>query len=175
MVGIYMFTNRCNGKSYIGQSVDIDRRYHEHKFRKEDTLFHSDLEYYGFHNFDFCVLEECRTSELNDKEIQYIHDYNTLCPNGYNATPGGNIPHTNKLKSVDDVDAIISYLKEDRLTNGEIGEIFGISDQMVSNINCGKSWKRDDIHYPVRDGRRISRQNLIFRNKIRNETIKTPR
>lgn len=161
MTGIYMFTNKCNGKSYIGQSVDIDRRYKEHRFRTdENTYFHDELKYYGFHNFDFCMLEECSISDLNEREIYYINELNTIFPYGYNMTPGGASPHTNRLKSVNDVDAIISYLKDDKLTNGEIGEIFGISDQMVSNINRGKCWRRDDISYPIRDGRRISRLNL---------------
>lgn len=166
MVGIYMFTNRCNGKSYIGQSVDIERRYKDHRFHtSENTVFHDDLRYYGFHNFDFCILEECCVSDLNSKEVYYIKKHNTMFPNGYNITPGGNFPHTNKLKSASDVDAIITYLKEDKLTNGEIGKIFGISDQMVSNINRGKNWIRDGVTYPIRDGRRISRLNLLSNNK----------
>lgn len=161
MTGIYMFTNKCTGKSYIGQSVDIDRRYKEHHFRKdENTYFHDDLKYYGFHNFDFCVLEECSISELNEREEHYIKEFNTVFPHGYNMTLGGTSPHTNRLNSVKDVDAIISYLRADRLTNGEIGKLFGISDQMVSNINRGKCWKRDDLSYPIRDGRRISMLNL---------------
>lgn len=155
MTGIYMFTNRCNGKSYIGQSVNIERRYKNHRFHSgENTLFHDELRYYGFHNFDFCILEECLVSELNDKEIRYIREYNTLSPNGYNVSPGGNMPHVNVLRSVNDVQKIINLLRENELSNIQIGEIFGISDQMVSDINCGRCWKQDNITYPIRDGRR---------------------
>ena len=31
MVGIYKITNKLNGKVYIGQSNDIERRWAEHK------------------------------------------------------------------------------------------------------------------------------------------------
>ena len=156
-----MFTNRCNGKSYIGQSVDIERRYREHRFRKENTIFHSDLDYYGFHNFDFRVLEECRVSDLNDREIFYIKEYRTLTPHGYNATQGGTLPHVNALNSLDDVYKIIEHLRESVLTNGQIGSIFGITDQMVSDINCGRCWRQDDITYPIRNGRKYAKPKRV--------------
>ena len=43
-VGIYMFTNKINGMSYIGQSTNIERRYKEHMTKNsEKTLFHEAL------------------------------------------------------------------------------------------------------------------------------------
>lgn len=155
MTGIYMFTNRCSGKSYIGQSVNIEKRYDSHLFKlSEKSLFHDELRYYGIQNFDFEILEECNVQDLDDREMFYIKKYNTISPNGYNLTAGGgNSPHLNSLKSFEDVDRIIKLLKEDTMTNGQIGAIFGISDQMVSDINSGRSWKRDGQKYPVRDGR----------------------
>ena len=32
MIGIYIFKNKINGKVYIGQSVNIAKRYIKHKF-----------------------------------------------------------------------------------------------------------------------------------------------
>lgn len=159
MTGIYMFTNKCNGKSYIGQSVDIDRRYKEHRFRKERSLFHSEIEYYGFSNFDFVVLEECPIEELNDKEILYIDKFDTLFPRGYNLSTGGQTPHLNALVNYCQVGEIIELLKNTTLTNSQIGELFGISDQMVSDINCGRSWIRDGINYPIRNGRGVVKRS----------------
>ena len=130
-----MFTNRFDGKSYIGQSVDIDRRYKEHKTKNDDSYFHRMLRHYGFWNFHFSVIEECRAFELNEKEMFYISKYNTLYPNGYNLSLGGSFPATNALSSFGDVDKIIELLKNTSLSNLEIGDLFGISDQMVSNIN----------------------------------------
>lgn len=151
MIGIYKFTDKIEHKSYIGQSVDIDRRYKEYKTRDENTLFHRMLKHYGFWNFDFEILEECNRDELDEKEKYYIKEYNTLCPNGYNLTPGGRESvHPNSLKSFDDVVEISRLLKETSLSNIEIGNMFGISDQMVSDINSGRSWFRDDCEYPIR-------------------------
>lgn len=31
MIGIYKITNQINNKSYIGQSIDIKRRWRDHK------------------------------------------------------------------------------------------------------------------------------------------------
>ena len=33
MIGIYKITNKINNKCYIGQSVNVERRWHEHKTR----------------------------------------------------------------------------------------------------------------------------------------------
>lgn len=143
--------DKIEHKSYIGQSVDIYRRYKEHKTRDENSLFHRMLKHYGFWNFDFEVVEECDKDELDEKEKYYIKKYNTLYPNGYNLTPGGQeSAHTNCLKSFDDVIEISHLLKETSLSNAEIGNMFGISDQMVSDINTGRSWYRDNCVYPIR-------------------------
>lgn len=94
-VGIYMFTNNVksnengNPLRYIGQSIDIDERYRSHKGRYGKSLLYDDFEIYGFENFTFEILIECKEEELDDFEIYCIEDYNTLWPNGYNLTKGG--------------------------------------------------------------------------------------
>jgi len=175
MIGIYKFTNKIDGKSYIGQSVDIHKRFLEHKNRHdifgkkdraiEDTYFHSMLRHYGFHNFDFEVLEECSKEQLNTKEKYYISFYNTLYPNGYNKTSGGESGSLNKLNSYDDLMKIISLLKNSSLSNLEIGALFGVSDQTISDINSGRSWFQDDTHYPIRDGRYIANKRYTTKRK----------
>ena len=46
---------------------------------------------YGPENFKVTLLCQCKTlEELNEKEIFYIKEYNSLTPNGYNLTTGGN-------------------------------------------------------------------------------------
>lgn len=35
MIGIYKITKKSNGKSYIGQSNDIERRFKEHQYKKD--------------------------------------------------------------------------------------------------------------------------------------------
>lgn len=161
MIGIYKFTNKITGESYIGQSRDIHKRYIQHKNRYdiglnetkpvEDTYFHRMLNHYGFNNFDFEIIEECSIADLNEKEIYYIQKYNTLYPNGYNKDKGGNLPHPYALKSYEDVDEIVALLQTTKLSNIEIGEMYGVSDQTISDINNGRTWMKDDIVYPIRN------------------------
>lgn len=87
MVGIYKITNKINGKSYIGQSVDIKRRFMEHKTpHGQVTPIKLAIKKYGKENFSFEVLEECTPDALDEREIWWISE---LKPK-YNRTTGGN-------------------------------------------------------------------------------------
>lgn len=173
MIGIYKFTNKIDGKCYIGQSVNIRKRYNQHKGRyntfnhqkaKEDTYFHYVLRNYGFDNFDFEIVEECSLEELNNKEIYYISKFNSLYPNGYNLTAGGNSPHTNTLKNLDAVVEIQNLLSTSTLSNIEIGKMYGVTDQTISDINNGNTWFNNNISYPIRNGRTINRNTSYCHN-----------
>ena len=87
MVGIYRITNLVNGKTYIGQSIDIKRRFSEHRCISHESNIHLKraLKKYGKENFKYEVLEECDISELDEKEVYYI---STLKPE-YNIASGG--------------------------------------------------------------------------------------
>lgn len=151
MTGIYKFTNKFNGKSYIGQSTNIERRYKEHKNRNENTLFHEAINEFGFDNFDFSIIEICDKNDLNDKEIFYIKDYNTLVPNGYNVSEGGHNGHPMGLSSIKDVNSIIYLLRNTDMNNTEIGLLYNVSDQTISDINNGRIWRNDSLTYPIRE------------------------
>lgn len=87
MVGIYIITNLINGKRYIGQSIDIEKRFWGHRCISHETNVHLKraLKKYGKENFKYEVLEECLPEELDDREIYYI---STLKPE-YNVSLGG--------------------------------------------------------------------------------------
>ena len=42
--------------------------------------------------------------------------------------------------SITDIDMIREMLKYTNMSNSEIGNIFGLSDQTISDINVGKRW-----------------------------------
>lgn len=88
MVGIYKITNLLNGKSYIGQSHNIEKRMKSHTY-KNDSNISREINKYGKENFSFDVLQECDESELDDLEEKYILEFNSIEPNGYNIRHGG--------------------------------------------------------------------------------------
>lgn len=102
MVGIYKITNKINGDSYIGRSVNIERRFMEHKTPKNGggRIIHAAIEKYGLENFSFEVLEECSEEELDSLEVYYIEK---LKPE-YNISSGGKGPsgmrHTDEVKEL---------------------------------------------------------------------------
>ena len=93
--GIYMIKNMINGKVYIGQAVNIDKRWQEHKNdlngnRHINTHLQRAWNKYGADNFIFNIVEECPKDELNDREIYYIAQYKAHnMKYGYNKTYGG--------------------------------------------------------------------------------------
>lgn len=98
MKGMYKFTCLLNQKSYIGQSIDIIKRFNEHKNNhlnpnvgNYDCLFYRALRKHGFENFLFEVIdsnEAFDSKQLNSLEIYYIGKYETY-GKGYNSTRGG--------------------------------------------------------------------------------------
>lgn len=98
MIGIYKIQNKINNKIYIGQSVDIQKRWREHKFssrhpddRDHHLPIHLAMAKYGEDNFVYTVLEQCPKEELNEKEIYWIETLSACDKNiGYNIAKGGN-------------------------------------------------------------------------------------
>ena len=92
--GIYCIVNRSTSQMYIGQSIDINKRFKEHIKGKHLHCSYIDkaIAKHGSDSFDFKILEECEEAELNTKEKEYISKYDTFNnPNHYNLTSGGEI------------------------------------------------------------------------------------
>ena len=155
MTGIYMFKNKINGKIYVGQSVNIERRYSEHKCCKDNCPIHKAIRKYGIKNFKFRILKECEPNELNHWEKYYISKCKSLIPNGYNITKGGHDNshlcgenNPNSKLTVDIVWKIREYYLED-ISKSEVYEKFKdlISINTFADIWNGKTWRH--VHYDV--------------------------
>lgn len=91
---IYLLTNKINNKNYIGKTtVSLNLRIQQHvqasKRRNTNSILHKAILKYGIENFNICILCEDVLENLNNKEIYYIGIYNSITPNGYNLTKGG--------------------------------------------------------------------------------------
>ena len=151
MIGIYKITNMINGKSYIGQSTDINRRWKREKDDSINTNSHS-YDYplmkafrkYGIDNFNFEIIEECKIEELNQREMYWIEFYNTFFK-GYNQTLGGD---TTLRQPKEKILGVIYDLNNTYMTHKEIADKWDISIEMVQGINTGRYWKHN-AKYPL--------------------------
>ena len=94
---VYLIKNKVTGTEYIGQTRrKLDRRWSQHcnfaRNMKESPLYAAIREY-GHGAFEVSCLDSAATlDDLRLLEAHYIKTYNTVHPNGYNLTAGGNGP-----------------------------------------------------------------------------------
>ena len=92
-MGIYKITNLQTDQCYIGQSVDIYKRFCDHckAGLGIDTpvgnKLYKAMQEYGLQNFSFELLCECSKQELDEKEKYFIQLYQADLY-GYNGTKG---------------------------------------------------------------------------------------
>ena len=91
--GIYKITNQTNNMCYIGQSVDIAKRWKDHAkcglgidTPVKNKLYKA-MQEDGLENFSWELLEECPKEDLNEKEKFYIDLYQADTF-GYNSNKG---------------------------------------------------------------------------------------
>ena len=93
--GIYMILNRTNNKVYIGQSIDIHKRWTKHRRELRNNKHDNDhlqksWNRDGEQYFDFIILCECPQNKLNEMEQYYILCFNSKYREfGYNKDMGG--------------------------------------------------------------------------------------
>ena len=91
--GIYKITNQLNGVCYIGQAVDVAKRWKDHAKcglgidATASNKLYIAMQQDGLENFTWELLEKCTTNELNEKEKFYIELYQAK-EYGYNSTKG---------------------------------------------------------------------------------------
>ena len=95
---IYKIINIKNQKIYIGQTIKKrpTDRFSQHKYlalhpqqEKNISYLHRAMKSDGIDNFKFEIIEQVDNLLLNEREKYWIKQYNSLAPNGYNLTVGG--------------------------------------------------------------------------------------
>lgn len=175
---IYKYTNKINGKVYIGQTNNLQKRFNGHKSeafnpksKSYNLPFHCAIRKYGIKNFIYEVLEEIEDGEsqdfINDREIFFIDFYHSLTTeNGYNLTVGGDgcpkPPLTyeeklsrSKLFTGDEIKDIQQRLLNDEEFD-DIEEIYKpkLKRTFLVNINTGTNFYNPDFNYPLKKNAR---------------------
>ena len=147
---IYKITNVVNNKIYVGQSVSHilnHKRYrpygHKGRFKchlseafsnkkNQCHYLNNSIRKHGADKFKVEWIESCDIKDANDKEIYYIHHFNSLYPNGYNLKNGGSVfTHCEESKKRVS-NGVIRYFKDKKYDR--FNEITNIDDDMEKYI-----------------------------------------
>jgi len=87
---VYAHLNIITAKVYIGWAADPKQRWYVHCAAKDNTYFHRAIHKYGKECFECYIIANVKSrKEATQKEIEFIKRFNTIAPNGYNLTRGG--------------------------------------------------------------------------------------
>ncbi len=155
MIGIYKITNLINGHCYIGQSVQIQRRWKDHRaaaFNENSKAYQYPLyraiRKYGLENFSFEVIEECSQEKLDEKEIYWIKNLNPV----YNQTEGADFHSTYSKLTLEQVQEIQKLLIEDKeglISHTDLADKYNVHRDTIRDINVGRSWFNENLSYPL--------------------------
>lgn len=84
--GIYRILNKITNERYIGQSKDLGERWKQHMYMLRNNKHHcSKLQQswnqYGYEAFSFEIVELCKKTELDEKELEHWKKEQDLCFN----------------------------------------------------------------------------------------------
>lgn len=166
---IYIIKNTINDKVYIGQSVNAAERWLKHiseARHRKGTFLSKAMAELGIDKFYYQILES-QVEDFDEKEKYWIEQYNSIYPNGYNLSPGGKgngcglqNPHS-FFKSQEEIDNILSDIKNTNMSFEKIAQKYGCSVCTVSAINIGEAYYDAKINYPIRISRKD--KDLIMR------------
>lgn len=156
---IYCYTNLINGKVYIGQTNNIERRIREHKSNafndksvNYNNIIHKAFRKYGYENFSIDILETLENAsreEVNEREIYWIKEKHSLISeNGYNVLEGGRNGYQKSLLSQEQIADIKQMIKK-KTPYDNICKKYSISKTFVSDINNGRFFHNDQEIYPL--------------------------
>lgn len=134
---VYKVVNKLTGKMYVGKTMlSADRRWRQHCGKSSTcTYLKNAIAKHGKNSFEFEVIDSAISpKELSVKEMFHIQNLNTLVPNGYNLTAGGEgmigFKHSldTKLKMAEKKIGLKRppYSEEaiQKMRNGQIGRVF---------------------------------------------------
>ena len=158
---IYKIENTVNGKVYIGQTNDPERRKKDHfgrlkRNKHENPYLQSAWNKYGEDNFNFEVIDG--GENYNQLEKYYIEKYKSNNSNyGYNVLSGGEEPplhkgeNHNKAKLTQKQVDEIKQMLINKIPKKEILRLVNnsVTIGQLRRINKGQAWYDDKLTYPL--------------------------
>lgn len=120
--GIYEIVCTGNGKRYIGQSINIEKRFREHRNQlkrgvRENKYFQNAWNKYGESSFEFNILEECDEDVLTSREQYHMNLH--LFENLFNWGPAAD----NGLRGTKRPSHIVERIRESKI--GDKNPMYG--------------------------------------------------
>lgn len=182
------------GKSYIGQTNNEDRRKNQHKntTSKLNTKFGNAIREYGFDNLIYEVLEICGKDIADSREEYYVNQYDSF-ENGYNGTVNGQYIENNfenykwanmKYKQIRINEETREVLAESLLTtNNKINSpamklTKQIVDDMLKKVSNIEKFDEDMLYslskisknkYITINNKYISSSDILFKGVVENQ------
>lgn len=147
---IYKIRNRIDNKIYVGQTIqDVEARWKDHLKKGSNCRYlKSAINKYGLDNFEFKLVCITFDNQLDNMEIKYIEQYNSLVPNGYNLRLGGNSGRHNA-----ETKQKISESLKNRYDNGlihprnQLGKLHSeITKKKISESLKGRKMSQESIN-----------------------------
>lgn len=159
MQGIYKISCSQENKVYIGSSVNITRRWMEHRRDLNKGIHHCSLlqeawDAYGDESFSFDIVELCENIVL--AEQQWLDKHNSYC---YNSSLQAHNPMSNaavaakqvatlrnsgkrgkQVLTEEQVVLIKEYLRDEVMTVSELANEFSVSGETIAAIRRGYRW-----------------------------------
>jgi group I intron endonuclease len=147
MAVIYRIRNKETGKCYIGETKCMDpyERWNQHiklaRKNKGCTALKNAIRKYGVESFVFEVLIFCFDEDRFKYEKEYIAKHNTMAPNGYNLTPGGEggPAFLGKKHSKESIEKIKASLKKVVITEEYKRKM---SEKAIKQFQCPEARKK---------------------------------
>ena len=135
---IYKIRNIITNKCYIGETKKSNPllRWNEHKSKIQKGIgcpaLQDAVKKYGVENFTFVILIICFDEDRYKYEMEYIKKYNTMAPNGYNLTPGGEGGgFYGKKHSQETINNISNFMKNRYSNNPELKHAISIKNKLI--------------------------------------------
>ena len=173
MAYIYRILNKISKKVYIGITIykDVKKRWNQHiqtaSINKGCPALRDAINKYGIQNFEFSVILICFDEDRFKYEIEYIKKYNSVVPNGYNLTNGGQggggfkgKKHTEEVKN-----RIKTTLKQKYIDNPELKKVLSERNTILM--------KQPDIINKIKEGiynSKLNKTDCVTKKILSDET-----